>query len=252
VVLDMDYDDRYAIPDDAVLVTIDDHNFGGSGIATTHWAALYDVDGITLLDEFRYPSDPGDGVSLYRISLTAADGAENWAATPCDATPGAGTCPGSVDVSTFTSFWVDRNAEEGGIYWYQAIGWPEWHDPVSCELNIVCPGGLYGYSYRDNFPAPQAFEFRNPYTDYAVVFTERADSTDDCGGIAGSGCEGASVTVGPGETAEVPASTLGCYFARTDGPSLNSLDWFGGDPDRYWALPPDGILAPFAVEVPLP
>ena len=49
---------------------------------------LYDVDQLTLLDRFRYPSDPGDGVSLYRISLTVADSAENWAGTPCGASPG--------------------------------------------------------------------------------------------------------------------------------------------------------------------
>ena len=48
----------------------------------------------------------------------------------------------------------------------------------------------------------------------------------------------------------MPASALGYYYAQTTGPSLNSYDWFEGDPDRYWALPPDGILAPFQVEVP--
>ena len=39
-------------------------------------------------------------------------------------------------------------------------------------------------------------------------------------------------------------------FAVTAGPRLNSFDWANGDPDRYWALPPDGTLAPFTVEVP--
>ncbi|MBN2494593.1 MAG: lamin tail domain-containing protein [Deltaproteobacteria bacterium] len=248
VVLNPNYDDRFTFPEGTVLVTIDDDNFGSSGIATTHWVALYDADGITMLDEFRYPSDPGDGVSLYRISLTATNDAANWAATPCGSTPGAGSC-GGTDVTTFTSFWVDRYADEGGIYWYQAIGWPAWHDP-SCEMYIVCPGGLYGYTYRDNFPAAQAFNFSNPYADYAVVFTERSSPTDDCGGIGGTGCTGASVRVEAGTSAEVPASSQGYYYAQTAGPSLNSLDWCGGDPDLYWALPPDGILAPFVVEVP--
>jgi hypothetical protein len=152
-------------------------------------------------------------------------------------------------VTSYTSFWVDRYGDEGGIYWYQAIGWPEWHSST-CELNIVCPGGAYGYTYRDNFPAPQPFDFSNPYAEYAVVFTERSSPTDDCGGMSGNGCTGASVPVAPGATAQVPASSLGYYYAQTVGPTLNTLDWFGGDPSLYWALPPDGILAPFVVEVP--
>ncbi len=249
VVLNPGYDGRFTLPPGTVVVTIDDANFGASGIATTHWVALYDWDGITLLDEFRYPTDPGDGVSSYRISLTMANDASNWAATPCGSTPGAGSCPGSNDVSTFTSFWVDRYASEAGIYWHQAIGWPPWHDP-SCETSIVCPGGAYGYTYRDNFPAPQAFTFENPYSDYAVVFTERSSPEDDCGGISDGVCPGASVRVEPGATAQVPASALGYYYAQTVGPGLNTLDWFGGDPELYWSLPPDGILAPFMVEAP--
>ncbi len=249
VVLNPNYDGRFTLPEDTLVVTIDDGNFGASGIATTHWVALYDADGITLLDEFRYPTDPGDGVSSYRISLTATNDASNWAATPCGSTPGAASCPGSTDVTTYSSFWVDRNASEGGIYWYQAIGWPDWR-PSSCDESIVCPGGLYGYTYRDNFPAAQAFDFVNPYNEYAVVFTERSSPTDDCGGAAGNGCSGATFRVEPGQTAQVPASSLGYYYAQTVGPSLNTLDWFGGDPDLYWALPPDGTLAPFVVEVP--
>jgi len=251
VVLDPDYDGRFTFPAGTVRVTVDDGSFGSSGLATTHWASLHDVDGITLLAEFRHPSDPGDGVSLQRVSLTAADDAANWAATPCGSSPGAGACPGGGEVTSFTSFWVDRYADEGGIYWYQAIGWPEWHS-ASCELNIVCPGGAYGYTYRDAFPAARSFAFTNPYPDFAVVFTERAGPEDDCGGMQGSGCAGASVRVEPLTSVQVPASAQGFYYAQTVGPELNTLDWFGGDPALYWALPPDGILAPFTVEVPSP
>ena len=85
-----------------------------------------------------------------------------------------------------------------------------------------------------------------------MVFTERASPTDDCGGMPGSGCTGASFTVPAGATLEVPASTQGYYEAQTSGPTLNSFDWCGTDPALFWALPPDGVLAPFTVEVPLP
>lgn len=246
LIVDRQYDDRYDIEPGTVVVTIDDNNFGSSGFATTHWTTLYDVDGITMLDRFRFPSDPGDGISLYRISLAAADSEANWEATPCGNTPGYPSCSGSTDVTSYTSFWIDQNASEGGIFWYQAIGWPAWRETV-CEMTIVCPGGAYGYTYRDNFPAAVAFEFQNPYDSHSVVFEEREGPNHTC-----DPCGTDTFTVGPGETLEVPASSLGYYFAITQGPRLNSYDWFEGDPDRYWALPPDGILAPFSVEVPLP
>ena len=246
VIVDRQYDGRYDFPPGTVIATVDDNNFGSSGMATTHLVTMYDIDGITLLDAFRYPSDPGDGVSLYRVSLTVIDSADNWAGTPCGATPGLGSCPGSHDVTSFTSFWADQNMSEGGIYWYQAIGYPEWY-AESCEEFIVCPTSLYDYTYRENFPAPLAFEFRNPYDAHSVLFQERSSPTHTC-----DPCETPTVTVGPGEVREVPASALGYYYAQTIGPRLNSFDWFEGDPDRYWALPPDGILAPFTVEVPLP
>ena len=245
VVVDPQYDGRFAFPSGTVVMTIDDASFGASSLATSHVVQLVDADGITLLDRFGYPSDPGDGVSLYRVSLKAADAASNWAATPCGSTPGAIDCPTTSDVTTYVSFWIDRYGDESGIYWYQAIGWPEWHDSV-CELQIVCDGPSSEFHYRDNFPAPSAFSFQNPYASHSVLFVERSSPTDDCGGISGT-CTNASFVVAPGALATVPASSLGYYFARTDGPSLNSLSWFGGDPSLYWTIPPDGILAPFSV-----
>lgn len=246
VVIDPDYDDRFTFPAGTVVVTISDTNFGSAGIATTHGVTLYDADGITALDAFRHPSDPGDGVSLYRISLVVADSAANWAATPCGSTPGRASCPSSADVTSYTSFWMDRDASEGGHYWYQAIGWPV--HGGDCELLIVCTGGFYDYDYRDNLPAPAPFSFTNPYPDRPIVFEERSGPTDRCE----DPCPNATFTVDPGATRTVPASSLGWYFVVSGGPTLNAFDWWGGDPDRYWALPPDGVLAPFSVEVVLP
>ena len=96
VIVDPNYDDRYSFPPGTVLVTVGDATFGSSGLATTHWVTLYDVDGITLLDEFRYPSDPGDGVSLCRVSLTAPDDDSNWIASPSFSSPGDGACAETV------------------------------------------------------------------------------------------------------------------------------------------------------------
>lgn len=243
VVIDPNYDSRYTFPSGTVVVTLSDTAFGSSGLATTHVITLYDADGITALDKFRYPSDPGEGISLSRVSVTAADSAANWVATSCNATPGSGSCP---TTGLATSFWVDADKSEGGHVWEQAIGWPEWYR-LGCENMVVCTGGAYPYSYQDNLVAQQGFSFTNPYTSYSVVFVERAGPTDWCG----ENCyTNASVTVAPGATQTVPASSLGYYYAHTSGPTLNGLDWYNDDPALYWALPPAGKLATFSVTAP--
>ena len=85
--------------------------------------------------------------------------------------------------------------------------------------------------------------FKNPYSQHTVVFVERASPTDACQ----DPCPNATFSVAPGAVQAVPLSSLGYYFAYTTGPTLNSLDWYQGDPALYWALPPDGTLAPFSV-----
>jgi hypothetical protein len=245
VVADPQYDGRYTdLPAGTVMMTIVDNAFGTSGLATTHVITLYDVDGITVLDGFRWPSDPGEGVSLSRVSLTGADSAANWIATPCGASRGRARCQGGDAVTYDMSFWVDRDGGEAGHYWYQAIGRPAGAGGT-CLWLVVCTGGEHGYDFRDNFPAPAAFSFTNPYTAHTVTFEERSGASDACT----DPCPNAKTAVGPGQTATIPASSLGYYYAVTSGPTLNSLDWFGGDFDKYWALPPDGTLAPFSVEV---
>jgi hypothetical protein len=244
VVIDPDYDARFTFPAGTVVVTISDSNFGSGGLATTHGVALYDADGITALDNFRFPSAPGDGVSLYRVSLVVVDSAANWLASACGSSPGEASCGGAGEVASYTSFWVDYDASEAGHFWQQAIGWPSFY-VASCDQLVVCTGGAYPYSYRDNVSAPSAFSFTNPYPDRPVTFVERSSATDACT----DPCPNASFAVDPGATATVPASSLGYYYVEAGGPRLNSLSWFGGDPALYWSIPPDGILAPFAVEV---
>jgi hypothetical protein len=244
VVIDPDYDSRFTFPAGTVIVTISDTNFGSAGLATTHGVALYDADGITLLDAFRFPSNPGDGTSQYRVSLTVVDSLANWPATACGSTPGVGSCGNPGEVASYVSFWVDYDGSEAGHFWHQAIGWPSFYQ-ASCDQLIVCPGGAYPYEYRDNVSAPSAFSFTNPYSDRPVTFVERSSPTDACT----EPCPNASFTVDPGQTATVPASSLGYYYVEAGGPRLNGLSWSGGDPALYWSIPPDGILAPFSVEV---
>ena len=79
-----------------------------------------------------------------------------------------------------------------------------------------------------------------------MIFTERSGPADACN----DPCTNATVEVPAGAAQQVPASSLGYYFAVIQGPTLNNLDWFGGDPGLYWQPPPDGTLAPFTVEIP--
>jgi hypothetical protein len=248
VIVDPNYDDRYSFPTGTVLVTVGDAAFGSGGIATTHRVTLYDVALYDLgasnqLDQFLCPSDPGDGVSLYRISLKAPDNSANWAASPSNASPGKAYDPNSCCVNTFVSFWADRHTDDKSRSWVQAIGWPYWYDTLN-GADIVSADGESLFTYRYNIPAPQAFEFTNPYTDYEVIFEDRNSPTD-----TGLGTE-TKIRISPNVTTLVPASSLGYYYAYTEGPVINT-QWSDEDPSLLFSTPPDGILAPFFVEIPV-
>jgi hypothetical protein len=235
VILDPNYDNRYSFPKGTVLVTVGDADIGSRGIATNSWITLYDVNRSTILDEFQCGSDPGDGISLYRISLNAENNSANWAASPSGSTPGKSYSADACFVTTFTSFWADRLVINEGRFWKQAIGYPDWS------------GGLVSvtFEYRYNVPAPNAFEFKNPYSDYDIVFKERNSPT-----AVGNGSE-AYVRVDPGVTILIPASSLGYYYVYTEGPEINTLesaDW--SDPYTWgFSFPQDGIIAPFFIEI---
>lgn len=95
VVLDANYAGDYStLPSGALLLTTDDSNIG-SGLSTDDPIYLYESDGLTAVDQFTHPWDPGNAVSIERIDISAADSATNWRKSLCSSgsSPGQGTCP---------------------------------------------------------------------------------------------------------------------------------------------------------------
>jgi competence ComEA-like helix-hairpin-helix protein len=113
VVLDRSYTGApYTIPGGAVLLTTDDLSIG-SGLAVDDPVTLLAPDGITVLSTYSSPFNPGDGISVERVDLAAADDPSNWVASPCPSgsSPGAANCGAGlppagvtvVDVNTGSS-----------------------------------------------------------------------------------------------------------------------------------------------------
>jgi len=98
VVLDRDYAGEYDIPGEAVLLTVDDAAIA-SGLAVADPITLLMPDGVTVVDTFSHPFDPGDGRSVERTAPDAPDVPGSWVACPCPApvtaTPGAENCAGT-------------------------------------------------------------------------------------------------------------------------------------------------------------
>jgi hypothetical protein len=94
VILDADYAGQYTIPAGALILTADDSTLG-SGLATNDPVSLYEGDGVAIVDSFSFPTDPGNGKAIERVSLSAGDVSTNWTTSTCSAgsSPGGATCP---------------------------------------------------------------------------------------------------------------------------------------------------------------
>jgi hypothetical protein len=96
VIIDQDYDGDYAtiLNTHALILTTDDATLG-SGLSTSDEVYLYESDASTFVDSFTHPWDPGNGVSIEKITIGSGDVETNWQESPCSAgsSPGQGTCP---------------------------------------------------------------------------------------------------------------------------------------------------------------
>lgn len=94
IILDSGYAGQYTIPADALVLTVDDTTVG-SGLSTNDPVYLYESNGVSLIDSYTFPSDPGNGKSITRVDLDAGDTSANWTASTCTSgsSPGQGTCP---------------------------------------------------------------------------------------------------------------------------------------------------------------
>ena len=94
VVLDPDYpnDDTYAIPAEALLLTVGATKTLGSGLSTSDPLKLRAADGVTPIDSYSFPANPGNGVSIEKDNLEDGDVTGNWIPSPCGRSPGQENC----------------------------------------------------------------------------------------------------------------------------------------------------------------
>ena len=94
VILDSGYADEYTIPADALLLTTDDAAIA-SGLSTDDPVFLYEPNGVSYVDSYSWPFDPGNGTSVERVDPEVEDAEGNWAASVCDSgsSPGRESCP---------------------------------------------------------------------------------------------------------------------------------------------------------------
>jgi hypothetical protein len=98
VLLDYEYDavaDVYGLWGSGALMLTTSDTTLGSGLSTNDEAFLLEPDGLTLIDSFTSPSNPGNAVSIEKIDRLGGDIASNWRATTCNGghTAGENNCP---------------------------------------------------------------------------------------------------------------------------------------------------------------
>ncbi|MFT7580907.1 MAG: hypothetical protein ACI9MR_002581, partial [Myxococcota bacterium] len=93
IILDPNFAADFVIAADATWLTITASATLGNALSTNDPIALRDSLGAHV-DAFGHPSDPGNGVSIERISPDAGDVASNWVPSRCETggSPGSGTC----------------------------------------------------------------------------------------------------------------------------------------------------------------
>ena len=96
IVLDPDYAGQYAIPADAVLLTVATSTTIGNGLSTNDPITLYEANGSVVIDTYTHTFDPGNGVSVEKADFVIGDIASNFVASTCD----AGSSPGAVNCAT--------------------------------------------------------------------------------------------------------------------------------------------------------
>jgi len=250
LVLDAEYDDDYTLDSSVILVTTTDTTLGNSlSVSDEVW--LYEADGTSVIDAFRFPSNPGNAVSTERVDLVlldAIDASDNWTASTCasGSSPGASNCvststtaaaesdlqlviseimsnPLDEDTGEFVEIY---NAGSGDIdlLWYviydgdaldTIIGYTDYYD------TIIEPG-----QYAVILDAEYASEYSIP-SDALQLTT---DDTSVASGLS---------TNDPVYLYEDNAVSLIDSFSYPDNPgngtSIEKIDLAGGDTESNWA-----------------
>ncbi len=136
LVLDADYAGDYALAPGAVLLTVGNAALGNA-LSTSDPIELLAPDGATRVDSFSFPVNPGDGVSVEKVTPTGGDLAANWLPSPCRVADGAandGASPGGPNC-------VDPGAGASGD---RVLGEPCPYGAVDC-VSGLCLQDLHTY-----------------------------------------------------------------------------------------------------------
>ena len=96
LVIDSGFAGDFVIPGDAIVMTSPDATIGNA-LSTTDEITLFEADGVTVIDAFGFPFNPGNGVSAERVEIGGApDAAANWEGSTC----GGGGSPGFANCVT--------------------------------------------------------------------------------------------------------------------------------------------------------
>ncbi|MFT4626401.1 MAG: hypothetical protein ACI8PZ_005078 [Myxococcota bacterium] len=79
LILDPSYRYYYYIPNNITLLTTDDLSIGDGLAAASDPVTLLLADGVTVIDTYGTPVNPGDGYSMEKIDYAAPDSPDNWA-----------------------------------------------------------------------------------------------------------------------------------------------------------------------------
>ncbi len=95
VIVDAEYADQHPIPSGTLVLSTIDTTLG-NGLQTSDPITLLDETGTHVIDRFVWPFNPGNAVSIERVSLTDLDSADNWIASECGGgmSPGTENCAG--------------------------------------------------------------------------------------------------------------------------------------------------------------
>jgi parallel beta-helix repeat protein len=260
LIIDVEYAGEYTLDSSVILVTTEDTTLGNSlSVADEIW--LYETDGTSVIDAFRFPQNPGNGVSTERIDLIlldAVDAANNWTASTCasGSSPGASNCvsgattaasvsaldlvisevmsnPLDEDTGEFVEIY-NAGSDDVDLLWFVVYD----GDALDTIIGLV--------EYYDTVLVPGQFavildaEYAGDYPDMpADTLLLTTDDTTIASGLS---------TNDPVYLYESNAVSLIDSFSYPENPgngiSIEKIDLAGGDTEDNWAAPTNCSSSP--------
>jgi hypothetical protein len=104
LIIDPGFDGNYALPAGVPVLTSSDHHLG-NGLSLTDPITLFETDGVSVIDTWWGPFNPGNGTSAEKVSPWPGDIATNWEGASCasGSSPGLANCASYVPIPSGTT-----------------------------------------------------------------------------------------------------------------------------------------------------